>query len=236
MLNFFTTLDIVAILKIVAIDITLGLDNAIVIAMACAGLATQYRNKAMLFGTGGAIIARIVLLAFGFVLVSKFPIINLFAGAYLVWLAYSMLTGDEDDKQYDGGTTMFSAIKTIVLADVAMSIDNVVAVTAASESTPHSLEYAIFGIVLSIPIILGASKVISLILDKAPWIMWLGAALIAWVGAEMVLKVSFISHFIESQGIQYNPHIVIGIIMTIIPIAAAYVKVQHDKKSELQAG
>ena len=113
-----------------------------------------------------------------------------------MYLAYGMLTGDDDDNHtgaVKAKTTMWGAAITIVTADLLMSLDNVVALVGAAESTgDHAFGYTVFGILLSIPIIIFASKGLIALLEKFPAITWLGGSLIAFVGAEMLLKEAFI--------------------------------------------
>lgn len=186
---FFTTLHWDVLLKIVGIDIILGLDNAIVIALACAALAPELRNKAVVIGTAGAIAARIALLFIGFWLVGL-PFVKMLAGIYLLYLAYTMLTDDDhNDPDVKAKPTLMGAATTIILADLMMSLDNVVALVGAAEGTgDHAFGYTVFGILLSIPVIIFASKGLVALIDKFPVIIWLGSALIAFVGAEMLLK------------------------------------------------
>lgn len=193
-LAFFISLHWDVLAKVVGIDLILGLDNAIVIALACAMLAPELRNKAIIIGTAGAILARILFLFIGFWLVGL-PFVKLVAGAYLIYLAYGMLSsgGDDSDHGVKAKTTMWGAAVTIVSADLLMSLDNVVALVGAAEGTgSHAFGYTVFGILLSIPIIIFASKGLITLIDKFPVITWLGGSLIAFVGAEMLLKEAFI--------------------------------------------
>lgn len=189
MFEFLSSLHFGALIKIVLIDLSLGIDNAIVIAMACAMLAPNLRNKAIAIGTGGAILARILLLAVGFWLVQQ-PFLHIIAGAYLVYLAFSMVgQEDEDDMHIKQSNTLWGAVAVITISDVMFSLDNVVALVGASDGTgSHALGYTIFGILVSIPIILFASKYLVTLLDKFPVLVNLGAALIAYVGVEMFVK------------------------------------------------
>lgn len=219
-LAFFTTLHWDVLLKVVGIDLILGIDNAIVIALACAALAPELRNKAIVIGTAGAIAARILFLFIGFWLVGL-PLVKLFAGAYLVYLAFSMLSGaGDDDHAVAAKPTMWGAALTIVLADLMMSLDNVVALVGAAEGTgDHAFGYTVFGILLSIPIIIFASKGLIKLLDKFPVIAWLGAGLIAWVGAEMMLKDQLMSAIV---GIEHTTHLVVQGAVVLVTLGLAY--------------
>lgn len=221
--TFIATLHWDVLLKVVGIDLVLGLDNAIVIALACAALAPEMRNKTIVLGTIGAILARILFLFIGFWLVGL-PFVKLAAGVYLVYLAYSMLTSSGDDGQHGVAAkpSLLAAAATIVVADLALSLDNVVALVGAAEGTgDHAFGYTVFGILLSIPIIIFASKVLVSLVDKFPVIIWLGAGLIAWVGAEMILKEPFIATWVGSD---YTGALLSTVVVTTCTVALAFTK------------
>lgn len=211
-------------LKVIGIDLVLGLDNAIVIALACAALAPELRNKAVVIGTAGAILARILFLFIGFWLVSL-PFVHLLAGAYLVYLGYSMVAKnnqEEDTTNVAAKSTMWGAAITIVTADLLMSLDNVVALVGAASGTgEHAFGYTVFGILLSIPIIIFASKGLLKLLDKFPIIVWAGAALIAWVGAEMLLKEPVILQMFEGNHTKLT---VATMLITLVVMFRAWLK------------
>lgn len=185
MFEFFSGIDWLAVAKIIGIDIMLGGDNAILIALAVAGLAAHLQNKAIAWGTAGAVGARVVLLALASFLL-MIPFVKVFAGVFLVWIGYTLLV-DSGDDSVDQKTAFWPAVWTIVAADIMMSIDNVVAVIGAAQSTgEHALYYAIAGIALSIPIIVYASKLIVSLMEKFSIITWFGAMLLGWIGLEMV--------------------------------------------------
>ena len=177
----------------------MGLDNSLVIALAVAALAVEQRNKAIWLGTAGAILARILFLFIGFWLVGL-PFVKLLAGGYLLYLASGMMTHKQEDHNVKAKPSLLGAAVTIVVADIALSVDNVVALVGASEGTgDHAFGYTVFGILLSIPIIIFASKGLLKLLDKFPIITWLGGALIAYVGAEMLLKEPVILQMFEGN-------------------------------------
>ncbi|KVP75389.1 hypothetical protein WJ97_13315 [Burkholderia ubonensis] len=187
-MDFLTLLDWGAIAKIVGVDIMLGVDNAIVIALACAALPKEVRGKAILWGTAGAIGLRAILLAFaGFIM--GVPYVKLLAGAYLLYLGFKLMTSDEGEHNVPAADRMLTAVKTIIVADFMMSLDNVLAVAAAATSAgEHSTLYAIAGIVLSIPVIVFGANALTGLMNKFPVIVWLGAGLLGWVGAEMIVS------------------------------------------------
>jgi|SRR5437870_2941868 len=193
-MEFLASLDFAAIFKIVMIDLLLGLDNAIVIALAVATLAVSVRGKAILFGTAGAIALRAVLLVFATFLLG-IPFLKLAAGAYLVYIGYNLLTSHEDEPDVAQKDTIFGAVWTIIVADFMLSLDNVMAVAGAASGTEHSTIYAIAGIVFSIPVIVYGAKYLATLMDRFPIIIWIGAAMLGVVGAEMLVSDPFfVSH------------------------------------------
>ena len=217
MFEFFSDLHWLVLLKIVLIDIVMGVDNALIIAMAVSALALNLRNKAIILGTAGAILARILFLFIGFWLVGL-PLVKALAGGYLIYLGYNMLTSHEEDVSVAKKATIWGATVTIVMADLMMSLDNVVALVGASEGTgDHAFGYTVFGILLSIPIIVLASKVLIKLLDKYPILMWFGAGLIVWVGIEMLLKEPFILTYMTP-----NTATIIGLLTVVLTLGLAY--------------
>ncbi len=191
-----STIDWAAILKIVGIDIMLGVDNAIVIALACAALPVEMRKKAVLLGTAGAILLRAILLVFAGYLIGL-TWVKLLAGAYLLFIGYQLLMNSDDDHEVSSAEHILGAIKTIIVADFMMSLDNVLAVVGASQTAgQHSTLYAIAGIVLSIPVIVFGATGIMKLMDRFPVIIWLGAGLLGWVGAEMMITDPVLSGYI----------------------------------------
>jgi YjbE family integral membrane protein len=226
MMEFFAMLDWAAIFKITMIDLLLGLDNAIVIALACASLAVSVRGKAILLGTAGAIALRAVLLVFATFLLG-IPFLKIFAGIYLVWIGYSLLTGHEEDPEVEQKSTIWGAVWTIIVADFMLSLDNVMAVAGAASSTgAHSTLYAIAGIVLSIPIIVYGAKYLSGLMDKFPVIIWIGAGMLGVVGAEMIVSDA---HFIEYIG-EVN-HWIAKAVGAGIVVAAAFTAKKLSKEA-----
>lgn len=193
----FASIDWAAILKIVGIDVMLGVDNAIVIALACASLPVDMRKKAVILGTAGAVLLRAVLLVFAGYLIGLMWV-KLIAGAYLLYIGYSLLMDSEDEHDVPSAHHMFGAIKTIIVADFMMSLDNVLGVVAASQSAgEHATAYAIAGILLSIPVIVAGAQSLMKLMDRFSVIIWLGAGLMGWVGAEMMITDPVLAGYIE---------------------------------------
>ncbi len=188
MIDFFLQLNWIVVGQIILIDILLGGDNAIVIALACRNLPEHMRMKGIVGGAIGAIIIRITLITFAVTLLT-IPYLKLVGGVLLIWIGTKLLTDEgDDDESIDGGDRLITAIKTIIIADLVMSIDNVVAVAAAAEQAhaDHKLILIAFGIAVSIPIVIWGSSVILGIMHRVPSVVTMGAALLGYLGGSMI--------------------------------------------------
>lgn len=225
-MEFLQSLEWGAILKIVMIDIMLGVDNAIVIALACATLPAAMRTKAIFWGTAGAVGLRAILLVFaGFLM--GLPYIKLIAGAYLLYIGYKLLIahGGDEDHNIAPADKVFTAVKTILIADFMMSLDNVLAVAGAAQGAgEHSTLYAIAGIALSIPVIIFGATALVGVMNKFPIIVWVGAGLLGWVGMEMVVTDPILANIdVLHTSIGSHTHLVlkaIGFLAVIGAVAA----------------
>ena len=175
-----------AVLQIIAIDILLGGDNAVVIALACRRLPEDRRNQGILWGVVGAIALRVVLIFFALQLLAL-PFLKVVGALLLLWIGIKVVQPEDDDAQghIDGSSHLFGAIRTIVLADAAMSLDNVIAVAGAAKG---DLTLVVFGIVVSIPVIVWGSKFVLRLMDHFPVVITLGAALLGWIAGGMLVS------------------------------------------------
>jgi YjbE family integral membrane protein len=172
----------VAVLKIIGIDIVLSGDNAVVIALAARSLPPKQKKLAVFWGTAAAICLRLTLIFFALALL-KLPYLKLAGALLLLWIGMKlMLDEDEGSHEVSAGAGMLAAIRTIVIADAVMSVDNVVAVAAAAKD---SFGLAMFGIALSIPIIIFTSQILLKFMERYPVIIVCGAALLGFVAGEM---------------------------------------------------
>jgi len=189
-IGYLTTLHWGAILQIIVIDILLGGDNAVVIALACRNLPKQQRMKGILWGTAGAIVLRVILIAFAVVLL-QVPFLKMVGGALLVWIGVKLLLpgGEDEHGNLQGGATLWSAIKTIIIADLVMSLDNVIAIAgAAQQADPdHQMGLVIFGLIVSIPLIVWGSTLVLKLLERFPIVIALGGALLGWIAGSMMI-------------------------------------------------
>ena len=176
----------IAVLQIIIIDIMLGGDNAVVIALACRKLPPEQRKKGIFWGVVGAIGLRVVMIFFALQLLAV-PYLKIVGGLLLLWIGIKLMIPEHEDEHdsIDGGTTLMAAIKTIVVADAVMSLDNVIAVAGASHG---SMVLVTFGILVSIPIVVWGSKLVLTLMDRFPVVITLGAALLGWIAGGMLLS------------------------------------------------
>jgi YjbE family integral membrane protein len=175
----------IAVLQIIAIDILLGGDNAVVIALACRRLPEKQRNQGILWGVFGAIALRLILIFFALQLLAL-PFLKVVGALLLLWIGVKLLQPEDDQAHaaVDAPSHLFGAIRTIVIADAVMSLDNVVAVAAAAKG---DITLVAFGIVVSIPIIVWGSKLILKLMDRFPAVITFGGALLGWIAGEMIV-------------------------------------------------
>ena len=174
-----------ALLAIVLIDLVLAGDNAIVIALAARNLPAHLKRKAIVWGTVGAIVVRSAMTV-GVVWLLQIPGLLLAGGLGLVWIAYKLLAdqGDQDDHG-EGANTFWGAMKTIIVADALMGVDNVLGVAGAAHG---AFDLVIIGLLLSVPIVVLGSSVVLKLVERYPSIITLGAAVLAFTAAQMVVS------------------------------------------------
>ncbi|MBP1931058.1 TerC family protein [Ammoniphilus resinae] len=185
---------IVGLLKLILINIVLSGDNAVVIALACRNLPAHQQKKAILWGSFGAIGLRIVL-TFIAVWLLQIPFLQVAGGLLLIWIAIKLLKGDGEEEHLKAGTSMAAAIKTIIVADFVMSLDNVLAVAGAAGGNYLLI---ILGLAISIPLIIWGSQLLMALMSRFPIIVLLGAALLGYTAGEMALTDKAVGHFIET--------------------------------------
>jgi YjbE family integral membrane protein len=188
-LEFITPEFWIAVGQIILIDILLGGDNAVVIALACRQLPEGQRMKGIMWGTAGAIGLRVVLIAFALTLLS-IPYLKIVGGALLVWIGVKLMMPDDegDHSVVDASDKLWAAVKTVILADLVMSIDNVMAIAGAAQGAApdHQMPLVIFGLVISVPIIVWGSQLVLKIMDSLPIVITLGAMLLGWIAGIMI--------------------------------------------------
>jgi YjbE family integral membrane protein len=168
--------------KIIWINVLLSGDNALVIAMACRGLAPRQRLWGMVIGAG---IAVVLLIAFTGIVATLMvqPYLKLFGGLALLVIAARLLVPEDEGDDVTAGTSLWHAIRIVVIADIVMSLDNVIAVAAAANG---QLSLLILGLAISIPMIIAGAALIMMVLDRFPILVWLGAILLGWIAGDVI--------------------------------------------------
>ena len=183
-------------LMIIWINIILSGDNAVVIALAARGLPPEQQKKAIFWGSGAAVVLRIVLTVVAAKLL-ELPYLQIIGGLLLLWIGAQLLSDEEEgeDESHEGGNLM-SAVRTILIADLVMSLDNVIAVAAAAKGNDVLL---IIGLAISIPLVIFGSALMIKLMERYPVIVLLGAALIGWVGGETIAHDVALREFKEAN-------------------------------------
>jgi len=181
----------VAVGQIIMIDILLGGDNAVVIALACRGLPPAQRTKGILWGTAGAIILRVILIFFALTLL-KIPFLKIVGAILLLWIGIKLLMPEDEEGAHGnvaGNDKLWGAVKTVIVADLVMSVDNVIAIAGAAENAggDHTMALVIFGLLVSIPIIVWGSQLVLKLMDRFPIIITVGGMLLGWIAGTMAV-------------------------------------------------
>jgi YjbE family integral membrane protein len=178
----------IAVGQIIMIDILLGGDNAVVIALACRRLPPAQRKMGIIWGTAGAIGLRVVLIFFALTLLA-IPFLKIVGALLLVWIGVKLLAPDEDAHgDVAASDKLWAAVKTIIVADLVMSVDNVIAIAGAAQGAgEHQMALVIFGLLVSIPIIVWGSQLVIKLMDRFPAIITAGGMLLGWIAGSMLV-------------------------------------------------
>jgi YjbE family integral membrane protein len=195
-----------ALLAIIAIDLVLAGDNAIVIGLAARNLPKEQQKKVIFWGTFGAIAIR-SLMTLMVVWLLQIPGLLLVGGILLIWIAYKLLVDDSGHGEVAAAVNFWAAVRTIVIADTVMGVDNVIAVAGAAHG---SFLLVVLGLLISVPIIVWGSTLFITLTEKYPWIVDVGSAILAWTAAKMIVNEKFLkAWFDENSFIKYSFEIVI---------------------------
>ncbi|MDU0810104.1 MAG: YjbE family putative metal transport protein [Burkholderia sp.] len=198
MLEFLTLFHWNAIAQIIIVDIILGSDNAILIALACRDLPTKQRMHGMLFGTAGAVFLRIIFVIFAIVLLD-IPLLKFFGGVLLLLIGIKLITPfRRAHKINKPSKKLWSAVRAIIIADIIMSFDNVIAISGIVEQVEpyYRITLIIFGLVVSIPVMICGSKFMLMLFDPFPKIISLGASIIGWIGGGLIVSDPIVNHLL----------------------------------------
>ncbi len=199
--EFMTASFWLAVGQIIMIDILLGGDNAVVIALACRNLPAKQKTQGIIYGTLGAIILRVILIAFALALLAV-PYLKIVGAVLLLWIGVKLLLPEsDDDHNISSSDKLWAAVKTVIIADLVMSVDNVLAIAGAAQGAgqQHQLPLVIFGLLVSIPIIVWGSQVVLKLMERFPIIITLGAMLLGWIAGQMAYPDPAIKPYLPEQ-------------------------------------
>jgi YjbE family integral membrane protein len=191
----------IAVGQIIMIDILLGGDNAVVIALACRKLPPAQRTQGIIWGTAGAIGLRVVLIFFALTLLA-IPFLKLVGAVLLVWIGVKLLAPEEDgDHDVQASDKLWAAIKTVIVADLVMSVDNVIAIAGAAESAggDSKMPLVVFGLLVSIPIIVWGSQLVIKLMDRFPMVITVGGMLLGWIAGTMAVTDPAVIGYMPSE-------------------------------------
>ncbi|MCC7418156.1 MAG: TerC family protein [Acidobacteria bacterium] len=224
----------VAVLQIIAIDILLGGDNAVVIALACRNLPEKQRKLGIFWGVFGAIALRVGLTIFAVTLL-VIPFLKIIGAILLFWIGLKLVMpqngGGEHD--IDGSISLMGAIRTIIVADFVMSLDNVIAVAAAAKD---SIGLIVFGLLVSIPIIVWCSQIILKLMERFPVIILLGGGLLGYIAGDMFVRDPILIEWVEANVPWLKTYHVAGFVCAIIVMAAGKIIATRAARAEAERG
>ena len=221
----------VAVLQIIGVNIILSGDNAVVIALACMTLPPRQRFWGMVLGAGVAVLLRVI-----FTLVvaqaMAYPFLKLIGGLLLLWVAVKLVAPDEEgDSKVESAETLWRAVRIIAIADIVMSLDNVIAIAASAETAAMRVDAAhaiaikstliIFGLATSVPLIVAGSAILMAILERFPILVWAGGALLGWVAGDIMIKDDALKMQIDPLVID-ELHIWAGVAGAVFVVAVGY--------------
>ena len=232
----------IAAAQIIGVNIILSGDNAVVIAMACMTLPPKQRLWGMILGAGVAVLLRVV-----FTLVvaqaMTYPFLKLVGGVLLLWVAYKLVTEDADgDGEHQSGDNLWRAVRIVAIADIVMSLDNVIAIAASAEIAAARVDIAhaaaikatliIFGLATSVPLIVAGSAILMALLERFRILVWAGGALLGWVAGDiMATDPAVISY--TAAGTQHLLHTWGGPVGALLVVAAGYMAVKKHRALQL---
>jgi len=191
------TASALQILEIIWIDILLSGDNAVVIALACRTLSEDQRRWGILLGSLAAVVLRI-LFAFVVITLLSLPFVKAVGGVLLLWIAIKLLLDQSGEKDIHPAQSLFAAVRTIAIADGVMSLDNVIAIAAAAK---EDIVLIIFGLILSVPLIVFGSALVLKVLNRFPALVWAGAGLLGWIAGELIGSDKTVFAWLQKQAV-----------------------------------
>lgn len=217
-----------ALAEVFLVNLVLSGDNAVVIGLAAKDLSQRARRRAILLGGGLAVLLRLVLtLPASYLL--HVPLVRGGGGALLAWVAYRLLTEQGEATESSEATNVSQAVRLIVLADLTMSLDNILAVAAVAERNSHHLLILIVGLAISIPIVLVGGDIVARLMSRLPILSWIGGAVLAYTAGELIAEDEFFE-----KGLNSVPHheIVVSLVMMVLIVGVALLRVRTRAESD----
>jgi len=225
--QFATQVFWIGLLKIIGVNIILSGDNAVVIALAARSLPARQQKMAIIWGSGAAVVMRIILTIFAVALLTL-PWLKLVGSLLLFWIGIKLLIPEEGGEDVDASDNLIAAIKTILIADLVMSIDNVIAVAAAAQG---SLTLLILGLAISIPLVIFGSTLLLHLMERWPVIITVGGGLLGFVAGEMLVTDPALKDWLMGAGVAFDSdgkprvaglslEIICGVIGAVLVVAA----------------
>jgi YjbE family integral membrane protein len=214
--------------QILLVNIVLSGDNAVVIALAARSLPAKQQKLAIFWGSAAAILMRIILTIFAVKLLTL-PYLKLIGAVLLIWIGIQLLSADEGEENVSSSDNLMAAIKTILLADLVMSLDNVLGVAAAAKG---SMPLLIIGLAVGIPLVIFGASLLLKVMERFPIIITIGGGLLGWVAGEMAVTDPAISGWLEANA-PYMHHMYVGPIITtaVVLISGKVLLKKHQEKS-----
>ncbi|MCU6709504.1 TerC family protein [Paenibacillus sp. J5C_2022] len=229
-MDLFTVEFFTALATIVVIDLVLAGDNAIVIALAARNLPKQQQKQAVIWGTVGAIVIRIAATLL-FVKLLNVPWLHLIGGLLLLWIAFKLLVEEKDHGDIKAGNTLGQSIRTIIIADAAMGIDNVIAVAGAAHG---DMLLVVLGLLISIPVVVWGSTLFIKLINRFKWIIYIGAAVLAFTAAKMLThEKAYESFFLDNKLIYW---IFVAVVTGLTVLAGYLVNRSKERATQQSAG
>lgn len=212
-MDYFSAAHLIALLEIIWIDILLSGDNAVVIAMACRSLPANRRSLGICLGAAAAVALRIIFATIITFLLA-IPYLRIAGGLVLVWIAVKLVRAEEQDENHvPARESLSGAVRTIALADIVMSLDNVVAIAGAAKG---HIPLFVAGLLISIPFVVGGASLFSRLIQRFPVLVWFGGALLGWIAGEMFASDPFIAslaHGVSASALHFGAALVAALVV-----------------------
>ena len=231
-MEYLSAAYLIPLLEIIWIDILLSGDNAVVIAMACRSLPPHRRKLGIGLGAATAVVLRIIFATIITYLLA-IPYLRIVGGVLLLWIAIKLVkSGDEDENHITAHESLFGAVRTIAVADLVMSLDNVVAIAAAAKG---HVSLFVIGLLISIPFVVGGASLVSTLIQRFPALIWFGGALLGWISGEMIASDPFVLSLVRDVSAAYGDealHYAAALLGALVVVAAGYILSRKNAPAE----